>query len=151
MIISKSYYKKLVTQNKNLKDEVEELENQIKYLKLANDTYYKGAIKWRHMYDEMRELYDHKGIKNPIVDQRDAEIEALKHMLERVETEHKDTKIAVKALNKDNDNLVKELSECQGKLAFLHDMFKTKLEIAELYHDANEMAMWRGFLKEVEE
>lgn len=150
MIISKNHYKKLVSDNKKLKHEVEEMEDQIKYLRVTNDEYYKGAIKWRAMYINMRdEKKDNEEVESPIVEQRDAEIEALKHMLERVEAEQKEYKTPMGALYKHNDNLVKELSECRRKLAFLHDMFKTKLEIAEIYNDADEMAMWREFLKDV--
>jgi Mg2+ and Co2+ transporters len=206
MIISKEKYKKLVTYNKNLSEELHELERENKRLTLDNDTYYAGAIRWRSMYNKMRELFDNREIKSPIVKQRDAEIEALKHMLERLEAEQEkirkenislkeavdkvhgkgtsellkhqdklieenerqrqtisnmrdsytrvqqreDYKAQLRNLQKDNDKVVEELSSCQQKLNFLRDMFETKLEVAEVYHDENGVAMWRQFLKEVE-
>jgi Mg2+ and Co2+ transporters len=206
MIISKEKYKKLVTYNKNLSEELHELERENKRLTLDNDTYYAGAIRWRTMYNKMRELFDNREIKSPIVKQRDAEIEALKHMLERLEAEQEkirkenislkeavdkvhgkgtsellkhqdklieenerqrqtisnmrdsytrvqqreDYKAQLRNLQKDNDKVVEELSSCQQKLNFLRDMFETKLEVAEVYHDENGVAMWRQFLKEVE-
>lgn len=142
MIISKNHYKKLVSDNKKLKHEVEEMEDQIKYLRVTNDEYYKGAVKWKHMYDKMRELFDNREIKSPIVEQRDAEIEALKHMIERLDVEQE-------KIRKDNDKLVKELSACQQKLNYLRDIFKANVEIAELYHNEDKMRMWQAFLKEV--
>lgn len=207
MFITKNNYDKLVSHNKNLTKELYELKGQIKYLTVTNDEYYKGAVKWKHMYDKMRELFDNREIKNPIVEQRDAEIEALKHMVERLEAgqekirkenkslkevvdkvhgdgttellkhqdklieenerqrqtissmrdsytkvvqQREDYKTQLCNLQKDNDNLVEELRTCQQKLNYLRDMFKTKLEIAEIYRDTNEFRMWRQFLKEVE-
>ncbi len=90
MLISRKNYDKLVSRNENLSEEVYELKGQIKYLTVTNDEYYKEAVKWRHNYDKMRELFDNREIESPIVEQRDAEIEALKHMLERLEVEQEE-------------------------------------------------------------
>lgn len=207
MFITKKNYDKLVSHNKNLTKELYELKGQIKYLTVTNDEYYKGAIKWRSMYIKMRdEKKDNEEVESPIVEQRDAEIEALKHMIERLEAEQEkirkenkslkevvdevhgvgttellkhqdklieenerqqqtissmrdsytkvvqqreDYKAQLRNLQKDNDKLVEDLRKCQQKLNYLRDIFKTKLEIAELYHDADKMAMWKSFLKEV--
>lgn len=150
MFISRKNYVKLVSGNKKLTKEVYELQDRIKCLTVTNEEHYKRAIKWKHNYDKMRELFDNREIKSPIVEQRDAEIEALKHMLERTESEYKDLKTNTRALNKENDKLVKELSSCQQELNFLRDTFKRKLEIAEIYHDVDKFEMLRAFFKEVE-
>lgn len=150
MIISREKYEKLVARNKYLTEEVHELEKRNKRLTLENDIYYKGAIKWRIDYDKMRELFDNREVKSPIVEQRDAEIEALKHMLERTEAKHKDLKTNTRALNKENDKLAEELSTCQQKLNYLRDIFKANLEIAVSHGDVGKARMWQTFLMEVE-
>lgn len=123
MIISKKRYKKLLSNNKKLNKEVVQLENQIKYLRET---------------------------KSPIIDQRDAEINALKHMLERLEASQEENKLQTRTLNKGNNELIEQLSDYQRKLSFLRCMFETKLELAEVYHNENEALMWKAFLKEVE-
>lgn len=151
MFISKNNYVNLVSHNKNLTKEVNELKRQIEYLTVTKDEYYKGAIKWRSMYIKMRdEKKGNEEIKSPIVEQRDAEIEALKHMLERTEAENKSLKTVVRALNKDNDRLVEELNECKQKLNYLRDVFETNLDVAEFNHDVDKVKMWQAFVKEVE-
>lgn len=166
MFITKKNYDKLVSHNKNLTKELYELKGQIKYLTVTNDEYYKGAIKWRSMYIKMRdEKKDNEEVESPIVEQRDAEIEALKHMIERLEAEQEKIRKENKSLKevvdevhgvgttellKHQDKLVEDLSKCQQKLNFLRDMFKTKLEIAEIYRHGDEFKMWQQFLKEVE-
>lgn len=109
MIISRDKYNKLVSHNKNLTKELYELKSQIKYLTVTNDEYYKGAIKWRSMYIKMRdEKKDNEEIKSPIVEQRDAEIEALKHMIERLETEKE-------KIRKENITLKEVVDSVHGK------------------------------------
>lgn len=133
MIISRDKYNKLVSHNKNLTKELYELKSQIKYLTVTNDEYYKGAIKWRSMYIKMRdEKKDNEEIKSPIVEQRDAEIEALKHMLERTEVENKDLKTVVGALNKDNYvskdlELIEEIGKQRQTINIMRDSY-TKVE-----------------------
>ena len=90
MFISIKNYNRLVSHNKNLTKEVNELQQRVKCLTITNEEHYKRAIKWKHNYDKMRELYDIREIKRLIVEQRDAEIEALKHMLERLEVEQEE-------------------------------------------------------------
>lgn len=105
MFISKDSYNKLVNHNEKLTKEVYELERQIKYLTETNHEYFMGSVKWKNQYIKMRQLFDGREIESPIVAQRNAEIDALKHMLERVEAEQEDYKTAIRALNKENDKL----------------------------------------------
>ena len=109
MFITKKNYDKLVSHNKNLTKELYELKGQIKYLTVTNDEYYKGAIKWRSMYIKMRdEKKDNEEVKSPNVEQRDAEIEALKHMVERLEAEQEKIK-------KENKSLKEVVDEVHGE------------------------------------
>lgn len=87
MFISRNDYEKLVAHNKNLTRETTKLERENKELIRQSETFLGSAIRWRAMYDQMCELFDDRETKSPIVEQRDAEIEALKHMIERLETE----------------------------------------------------------------
>lgn len=118
MIISKKRYKKLLSNNKKLNKEVVQLENQIKYLRETSNEYYKGSVYWSRKYEEMRELFDNRETKSPIIDQRDAEINALKHMLERLEASQEENKLQTRTLNKGNNELIEQLSDYQRKLSF---------------------------------
>lgn len=149
MIISKKEYTRLLTHNKKLTKEIHKLESENKRLALDNDIYYEGAIRWHAMYNKMLKKFNRE-TKSPIIDQRDAEINALKHMLERLETSQEENKLQTRTLNKENNELIEQLSDYQRKLSFLRCMFETKLEVAEVYHNGKEALMWKAFLKEVE-